>query len=324
MNFELVTSKEICREIREMPCAHEMDSAFESLWPMGDGYLKKICLRPGFDLYIMDCDLVSGTKMQSLAWPTGFGFKFFISGAMRYRNRAVNEEMVMSGGLNRFAFFPVSLGTGHCLSKERLNVVIISMTPSFFFALFQDSPTGVAGLPAHSPEKAFYHIQSNTPVMEAAARAIFNCSYHGSLQKIFLESKALELAAHQLHSLTPSKQDARISTEERERIQTAREILARRMDAPPSFLSLARMVGLPHNRLSEGFKAVYGATPFALLRDIRLEKSRAMLETQTGNVTQIALDVGYSSLSHFAKAFRERYGISPKQYQLGQSGVSCS
>jgi AraC-like DNA-binding protein len=67
-----------------------------------------------------------------------------------------------------------------------------------------------------------------------------------------------------------------------------------------------------------GFQAMYGATPFALLRDLRLEKSRTLLKSQTGNVTQVAMDVGYASLSHFAKAFKKKYGISPKQYQLNK------
>nr|WP_319395843.1 hypothetical protein [uncultured Desulfobacter sp.] len=42
---------------------------------------------------------------------------------------------------------------------------------------------------------------------------------------------------------------------------------------------------------------MYGATPFALPRDLRLEKSRLLLKSQTGNVTQVAMDVGYAYAS---------------------------
>ena len=303
--------------IKETPCAHELDTPFESCWPMADGYLKKINLKPGLDLYIMDWDPGTGFTMNASVWPAGFGFKFFISGEMKYQNCAVNDEMIMAAGLNRFAFFPVSKGSGQCMSQDRVKVVIISMVPSFFLSLFQDTPSGMPpNLPVPALNKAFYHISPNSPSMETAALDIFNCSFHGNLKKVFLEGKALELAACQLHSLIPCQKPARLSGQERDKIRAAREILVRYIDAPPAFVDLAGMVGMPHNRLSMGFQAMYGTTPFALLRDLRLEKSRTLLKSQTFNVTQVAMDVGYASLSHFAKAFKKKYGISPKQYQL--------
>ncbi len=303
--------------VREIPCTHEMDNSFESCWPMADGYLKKIRLKPGLNIYIMDWNPEIGFTMNASVWPAGFGFKFFISGKMKYQNCSVNEEMVMSEGLNRFSFFPVSRGSGQCISMDRVKVVIITMAPSFFLSLFRDIPSGLLPkLPVPASNKAFYHICPNTSSMETAALDIFNCAFHGSLKKVFLEGKALELAAYQLQRLIPSRQPARLSGQERDQVQAAREILVRHIDAPPAFVDLAGMVGIPHNRLSTGFQAMYGTTPFALLRDLRLEKSRALLKSQTFNVTQVAMDVGYASLSHFAKAFKKKYGISPKQYQL--------
>ncbi len=320
IHIELWDSSNRCEIVRESPCAHEMDTSFESCWPMADGYLKKIRLKPGLAIYIMDWDPGPGFTMNASIRNAGFGFKFFISGKMKYQNCAVNQEMVMAGGLNRFSFFPVSRGSGQCISRDKVKVVIITMAPSFFLSLFQDIPFGLLSkLPVPALNKAFYHICPNTPAMETAALDIFNCAFHGSLKKAFLEGKALELAACQLHNLMPSPPPAKLSGEERDKIRAAREILVRYIDTPPTFLTLAGMVGMPHNRLSTGFQTVYGTTPFALLRDLRLEKSRTLLKSKTGNVTQVAMDVGYASLSHFAKAFKKKYGISPKQYQLNKS-----
>lgn len=320
IHIELWNPSQRREVVRETPCAHELDTPFESCWPMADGYLKKIHLKPGLYIYLMDWNPGIGFTMNASVWPAGFGFKFFISGRMKYQNCAVNEEMLMARGLNRFSFFPVSRGSGQCMSRDRVKVVIISMAPSFFFSLFRDIPSGLLSkLPVPELNKAFYHIGPNTPAMETAALDIFNCTFHGSLRKVFLEGKALELSSCQLHGLIPSRQPARLSGEERDKVQAAREILIRHIDAPPTFLALAGMVGMPHNRLSIGFQAVYGTTPFSLLRDLRLEKSRTLLKSQTGNVTQVAMDVGYASLSHFAKAFKKKYGISPKQYQLNKN-----
>ena len=320
IHIELWNPSQRREVVSETPCAHELDTSFESCWPMADGYLKKIHLKPGLDIFVMDWNPGTGFTMNASIWPSGFGFKFFISGRMKYQNCAVNDEMVMTGGLNRFSFFPVSRGSGRCMSRDRVKVVIISMAPSFFLSLFRDIPSGLLSkLPVSALNKAFYHISPNTPAMETAALDIFNCAFHGSLKKVFLEGKALELASCQLHGLIPSREPARLSGQECDKVRAAREILVRHIDAPPSFLALAGMVGMPHNRLAMGFQAVYGSTPFALLRDLRLEKSRTLLKSQTGNVTQVAMDVGYASLSHFAKAFKKKYGISPKQYQLNNN-----
>jgi AraC-like DNA-binding protein len=316
MNIQLLKTGGSYKTVREVPATHKMDTSFESSWPLNRGYLKKIRFKPGFDLYVMDYDPEDHLKMYSNTWPTGFGFKFFLSGTMKYKNRTIKEEMVMAGGLNRFAYFPIPRGTGQSLSRERVRAVTISMTPSFFSILSQDALARSLRFTNAIPEKPFFQINPNTAAMEAAVSDIFNCTYHGTIRKLFFESKALELVAHQLGRVVPCGPFQRISGDELEKVESAREILIRHMDNPPSFLSLARMVGLPHNRLSLGFKSAYGITPFMLLKDIRLKRARILLEENQGNVTDIAYRVGYTSLSHFARAFKDRFGISPKQYQL--------
>ncbi|MCP4116934.1 MAG: helix-turn-helix transcriptional regulator [Desulfobacteraceae bacterium] len=303
---------------------HERDTAFETCWrlpsDLGNGYLRKTTFKPGLDLYVMDYDLKKSLIINSDSWPSGFGFKFFLAGKMRYKNCSLRDEMVMECGLNRFAYFPVSRGTGKSISCERIKVVTIAMAPAFFCNLvekdmnrfpnsFSSAATGIHMAP-------FYRINRNTAFMEVALHQILNCPYHGSTRQIFLESKALELVAYQLEQIAPvEKKKKLISSAERERIEFASEILANNMESPPSFLELARMAGLTHNRLSLGFRETYGVTPFTYLKDIRLNRARVLLREKRGNVTEIAFSVGYGSLSHFAKAFKEKFGISPKKYQ---------
>jgi AraC-like DNA-binding protein len=50
----------------------------------------------------------------------------------------------------------------------------------------------------------------------------------------------------------------------------------------------------------------------------RLERARLFLWKRQMNVTEAAFAVGYSSLSHFAKIFRARFGVNPHEY-LAQS-----
>ncbi|PIE48222.1 MAG: AraC family transcriptional regulator, partial [Gammaproteobacteria bacterium] len=73
---------------------------------------------------------------------------------------------------------------------------------------------------------------------------------------------------------------------------------------------LAANAGVCRSKLHKCFKQVYGLTPFDYARDKRLEKAKQMLR-QGENVTQTAFQLGYSSPSHFAKAFKEHFGYLP-------------
>jgi AraC family transcriptional activator of pyochelin receptor len=224
-------------KINERQSVHQKDTDFETCWQLpesvGHGHLIRVQLKPGLDLYVMNYDPKSVFQMTSNAWPSGFGFKFFLSGTMKYENRAFSGEMIMTKGFNRFAFFPISQGTGKCLSRDRVKVVTVAMSPSFLSSLFQDEPDRFPGLMAIDSMAPFYHISPNTSAMENAAWDIFNCSYHGSIRRLFLECKALELVAHQLERFFPSRGSGGISDDEREKIEHAREILIKRMDASP-------------------------------------------------------------------------------------------
>ena len=63
------------------------------------------------------------------------------------------------------------------------------------------------------------------------------------------------------------------------------------------------------------FKNV-GTTVRDYVRDLRLEYSRNLLESplqRSRSITEIAFDSGFSSSAHFSTAFREKYGLSPRE-----------
>ncbi len=55
--------------------------------------------------------------------------------------------------------------------------------------------------------------------------------------------------------------------------------------------------------------------PTDLIRNIRLKKAAELLKEGDLNVTQVTYEVGISSLSYFAKAFKEKFGVSPSDYK---------
>lgn len=84
---------------------------------------------------------------------------------------------------------------------------------------------------------------------------------------------------------------------------------------------------LNHNRLADIacfsryhfhriFKAMIGETLGAFIKRLRLEKSTAFLSRNPKmTITDIALECGFSSSSTYARAFKERYGMSASEFR---------
>src|SRR6185369_14191019 len=63
------------------------------------------------------------------------------------------------------------------------------------------------------------------------------------------------------------------------------------------------------------FRAVFGETPHRYLQRRRVERSMFLLRETERSVTDICLDVGFSSLGTFSRMFREIVGETPSGYR---------
>ena len=161
----------------------------------------------------------------------------------------------------------------------------------------------------------FWQSDRTTSEMNLVLQQIINCPYQSVTKQIYLESKSLELLALELAHLEQNKNKTTLKyqpkKDEIERLYHAREIIQNNLDNPPSLYSLAKQIGLNEYKLKQGFKAVFDNTVFGYLHDYRMERSHLLLRSGTMNVTEVAQIVGYTNLSHFAAAFRKKYGVNP-------------
>jgi len=97
-------------------------------------------------------------------------------------------------------------------------------------------------------------------------------------------------------------------------VRKAVQWLSRNLDQPLDLRRLAREINVSPHHLSRKVSEETGMTLSRHLRRLRVEHACAMLRAGRSNVTEAALDVGYQSLSHFAKAFREETGRNPSEW----------
>ncbi|MFW5715221.1 MAG: helix-turn-helix transcriptional regulator [bacterium] len=156
-----------------------------------------------------------------------------------------------------------------------------------------------------------------TPCMQMILEQILSSAYSGSLKRFYLEAKCMELITKRLDQLCHQREvrtQPLLRRTDIDHIHDARHILTERIADPPSLQEIALAVGINSNKLKYGFRKVFGTTVFGYLRTLRLEEGRRLLEDSELSVTEVAFQVGYSSLSHFARIFKQTYGSSPQCY----------
>ncbi|HCW53948.1 MAG TPA: AraC family transcriptional regulator, partial [Clostridium sp.] len=66
-----------------------------------------------------------------------------------------------------------------------------------------------------------------------------------------------------------------------------------------------------------GFKKIYGDTPYSYIRKYKMNKAAVLLKTSKDtNINDIAILLGYKNASKFSKAFKEVIGVTPREYKM--------
>lgn len=144
--------------------------------------------------------------------------------------------------------------------------------------------------------------------------------YRGGLASLYLESKVLELLFACL-SAGMEKEEAdfgrtgnAVSRSDRETVLAIR----RRIDLDCVNIAdcsqLAKEAGISMSKLKRGFRDSTGMPLHSYVIERRLEQAAWLLSSNRMNVSQAAMQSGYSNMSHFSAAFRKKYGVSPREF----------
>ena len=160
------------------------------------------------------------------------------------------------------------------------------------------------------------HATLTLPV--AAARSLFiRRLRHGVCNVLEATETSLALLAATVRAAmqkkTPSRTRLETQTRRGEQVMAAQSVLLASSEAPPSLSELATSAATTPFHLARIFREHVGVPVHEY--DLRLRLMRALpdlLDTDRG-VTEIALDHGFSSHSHFTYAFRRRAGITPNE-----------
>ena len=78
---------------------------------------------------------------------------------------------------------------------------------------------------------------------------------------------------------------------------------------------LAQEIHVSPNHIRIVFQAEYGVSPYEYVLQKRIEKAKILIAEQRTSFTDIAIQLGFCSQSHFNKLFKARVHCTPKEYQ---------
>ena len=117
------------------------------------------------------------------------------------------------------------------------------------------------------------------------------------------------------HSVKTSRAAASVEAPSLARV---RDYIAAHLGDDISVGDLAATIDLPADRFARAFRAATGVAPYAYVLRQRVERAEHLLRTTRRPLAQIALDLGFTSQSHFTGVFRRLNGLTPDVYRRGR------
>ncbi len=291
---------------------------------MGTGRFRSLTPREGMRIdFIETCFHEEFSNTLTIMYPA-LEFTFYLSGVKHMTGASASGKRTVlfdekGGGISTAAHFR-ELECEYSLKRAARNVnVSIHISPSILRASLGDQldglPRELHDIAEGADRQEYGHTGSLSRAMSSALFEMLHCPYSGSIRKIFMEGKALELVAHKLAQIQSEKITSKPTRfgkrDDLERIFHAETLLRKDLEQPPMLSELAGAVGISYKKLNAGFRDVFGTTVFGRLRHIRLERARYLMEKQGKNVAEAAFTVGYNSLPSFSNAFSKFFGVSP-------------
>ncbi|OKH45989.1 hypothetical protein NIES2101_25705 [Calothrix sp. HK-06] len=287
-------------------------------------YFRYVELRHGLELEICEDkfyrDLSINSSHNDLQL---FVSKFYLLGNHHVLTPGIKEiadDYMEQVGKNYLFYLPDIKEIEQWSAGKHVKVVRICVSPELLRDYCTDSeslPEDIQAVINNNSTLKFHRSGSITPAMFAILQQLMDSPYQGMIQRLYLESKVMELLALQLNQIVQSEKSitfvSKLKHTDIDKIYQARDILIRKQDSPPCLLDLAKMVGLGERKLRQGFKEIFNTTVFGYLHDYRMEQAWLLLCGSKMRVADVAQITGYSHLGYFGQAFKRKFGITPKE-----------
>ena len=202
--------------------------------------------------------------------------------------------------------------------SPKSNVLSVLISIKKFHKLFSEDSNNIQFLKDENANQKYYYENKISNPIFLVLNELKRFDINSSTKNLFLKAKIYELFSH----LYNRNRDLNIeqcpfltNEENFKKIKKAKDIIIKNMTDPPSLVELSEEINLSLKKLKEGFKKIYGKPVYQFLIEYKMELAKKLLSENDFNVNEVSLKLGYSTASHFITAFKNKYGLTPKNYK---------
>ena len=281
----------------------------------GTGILYDYSIFPGIDLIFMDfnCSDIfdEPNEMRNV-----LEIRHYQEGRVEFEFEGdkvfhlQQDEFCVNGMLNmpaRYSFpFDYCSGLSLVLDKNSMTEVTRSQ-----LALFQ---IDISVLEEDLDTAHQWYICKTPPSMCHVFEELYAAKEHETSQ--YFRIKVLELLYH----ATKLRKEDRVAAtyyarEHIEIVKRVRKAMLKDLSRSTPLEQFLRGEAISTVTFQTIFKQIYGRSPYAYLKHYRMNSAAVQLRESNESINQIALSLGYSNASKFARAFRDVFGVLPKDYR---------
>lgn len=287
----------------------------------GTGILYDYSIFPGIDLIFMDfnCSDIfdEPNEMRNV-----LEIRHYQEGRVEFEFEGdkvfhlQQDEFCVNGMLNmpaRYSFpFDYCSGLSLVLDKNSMTEVTRSQ-----LALFQ---IDISVLEEDLDTAHQWYICKTPPSMCHVFEELYAAKEHETSQ--YFRIKVLEL----LYLATKLRKEDRVAAtyyarEHIEIVKRVRKAMLKDLSRSTPLEQFLRGEAISTVTFQTIFKQIYGRSPYAYLKHYRMNSAAVQLRESNESINQIALSLGYSNASKFARAFRDVFGVLPKDYRTAQKAI---
>lgn len=156
-----------------------------------------------------------------------------------------------------------------------------------------------------------------TREMTAACDAIIENPFGEKVQPYILVSKVREIlvAALEKVAIDYGKTLPVFNKRQLSGLHYAKALIESSEETPPSLLELCGLTGLNEFSLKQGFRLLFGSSPYQYHVALKMAKAEKLLLDTKKSIASIAYDLGYTQASSFGHEFRKMTGRTPGEYR---------
>ena len=157
------------------------------------------------------------------------------------------------------------------------------------------------------------------PQVYLSQRRLFERATGPGADPVAIEEGVLAVVAAVLaasgESLSAQPQRATTRARHRDLALNTAEMLAASFTEPLHLRDIARRVGSAPHHLSRVFQRETRTSIHGRLLELRLKRALEILRDGDQDLARLAVDLGFSSHSHFSRSFKKAFGVSPSDYR---------